>query len=75
MRRVLKVLFAGALVTVTFAPAASAHTIFWECSIDGGPYETFLEVPHAALHGIQTANAATATGQAVLGETCRVVEN
>ena len=76
MRRIAGTLLAAGALLFALTPTASAQSIRWECSFDGGiTYEVFLEAPHAALHGLTTANAATAGAQAIAGEMCRVVES
>lgn len=58
------------------AGSASAGTLTWECSTDGGAtWETFVVAPTAARHGLNTAQNATSKATAVLGEICRVTES
>jgi len=58
------------------APSAAAGTLTWECSTDGGAtWQTFVVAPSAARHGLNTAQNATATADAVLGEICHVTES
>jgi hypothetical protein len=53
--------------------SASAGTLTWECSTDGGEtWETFVVAPTTARHGLNTAKNVTAKATAVLGEICRV---
>jgi len=48
----------------------------WVCDVPGEGPVTFVSVPDAALHGIETANAhAGQTFNLRFGEVCTVVQN
>ena len=63
-----------ALVLMVPAEAASPRTVSWVCDVPGEGLVTFVSVPEAAAHGINTANATA--GQVFydqFGEVCTVV--
>jgi hypothetical protein len=55
------------------AEAGQARTVSWVCDVRGEGLVTFVSVPEAATHGINTAN--TTAGQVFydqFGEVCTV---
>ena len=79
MKKAIRIALVSTALAATLggvAPAATAGSLTWECSTDGGAtWETFVVAPTAARHGLNTAQNATANATAVLGEICRVVES
>jgi hypothetical protein len=64
-------------VTVFLAwPASAGASVRWVCDVPGEGPVTFVSVPDAARHGIDTANAhAGQTFNRQFGEVCTVVQN
>ena len=73
MKRLISVTFGAILLTLTPALPAQA-TVNWVCTVPGVGDVTFVSVPDAALHGIDTANKKA--GQVFkdqFNEVCKVV--
>jgi len=73
----IKALGAAAAATLFLAwPASAGATVMWVCDVPGVGPVTFVSVPDAARHGIETANAhAGQTFNLRFGEVCTVVQN
>jgi hypothetical protein len=73
----IKAMGAAAAVTVFLAwPASAGARVMWVCDVPGEGPVTFVSVPDAAQHGIETANAhAGQTFYRQFGEVCTVVQN
>jgi hypothetical protein len=73
----IKAMGAAAAVTLFLAwPASAGARVMWVCDVPGEGPVTFVSVPDAALHGIETANAhAGQTFNLRFGEVCAVVQN
>jgi len=72
----VKAMGAGAAVTLFLAwPASAGARVMWVCDVPGEGPVTFVSVPDAARHGIDTANAhAGQTFNLRFGEVCTVVQ-
>ena len=56
-------------------PASGGASVKWVCDVPGEGSVTFVSVPDAARHGIDTANAhAGQTFNRKFGEVCTVVQ-
>jgi len=73
----IKAMGAVAAVTLFLAwPASAGARVMWVCDVPGEGPVTFVSVPDAAQHGIETANAhAGQTFNLRFGEVCTVVQN
>jgi hypothetical protein len=73
----IKAMEAAAAVTLFLAwPASAGARVMWVCDVPGEGPVTFVSVPDAAQHGIETANAhAGQTFNRQFGEVCTVVQN
>ena len=77
MKRLISTIIASALLPLALsipAQAGSRRTVSWVCDVPGEGLVTFVSVPEAAIHGIDTAN--TKAGQVFedqFGEVCTVV--
>jgi hypothetical protein len=73
----IKAMGAAAAVTLFLAwPASAGARVMWVCDVPGEGPVTFVSVPDAAQHGIETANAhAGQTFYRQFGEVCTVVQN
>jgi hypothetical protein len=73
----IKAMGAAAAVTLFLAwPASAGARVMWVCDVPGEGPVTFVSVPDAAQHGIETANAhAGQTFNRQFGELCTVVQN
>ena len=73
----IKAMGAAAAVTLFLAwPASAGARVMWVCDVPGEGPVTFVSVPDAAQHGIETANAhAGQTFNRQFGEVCTVVQN
>ena len=73
----IKAIGAAGAVTLFLAwPASAGARVTWVCNVPGEGLVTFVSVPDAARHGIETANAhASQTFNRQFGEVCKVVQN
>jgi hypothetical protein len=73
----IKAMATATAVTVFLAwPATAGASVRWVCDVPGEGPVTFVSVPDAARHGIDTANAhAGQTFNRQFGEVCTVVQN
>ncbi len=73
----IRAMGAAATVTLFLAwPATAGARVMWVCDVPGEGPVTFVSVPDAAQHGIETANAhAGQTFYRQFGEVCTVVQN
>jgi hypothetical protein len=73
----IKAMATATAVTVFLAwPASAGAGVRWVCDVPGEGPVTFVSVPDAARHGIDTANAhAGQTFNRQFGEVCTVVQN
>jgi hypothetical protein len=73
----IKAMGAAAAVTLFLAwPASAWARVMWVCDVPGEGPVTFVSVPDAAQHGIETANAhAGQTFNRQFGEVCTVVQD
>ena len=66
---------AFAIVLAVAMPTSAGATVTWVCEVPGEEPVTFVSVPDAARHGIETANAhAGQTFNRKFGEVCAVVQ-
>jgi hypothetical protein len=73
----IKALATATAVTLFLAwPASAGANVKWVCDVPGEGPVTFVSVPDAARHGIDTANAhAGQTFNRKFGEVCTVVQD
>jgi hypothetical protein len=73
----IKALGTATAVTLFLAwPASAGANVKWVCDVPGEGPVTFVSVPDAARHGIDTANAhAGQTFNRKFGEVCTVVQD
>ena len=65
----------SAIVLEVAMPTSEGATLNWVCEVPGEGTVTFVSVPDAARHGIETANAhAGQTFNRKFGEVCTVVQ-
>jgi len=65
-----------ALTLILAWPSSAGATVKWVCDVPGEGLVTFVSVPDAARHGIDTANQhAGATFNKQFGEVCTVVQD
>ena len=76
MGRIKAIGAAGAVTLFLAWPASAGARVMWVCDVPGEGPVTFVSVPDAALHGIETANAhAGQTFNRQFGEVCTVVKD
>ena len=74
-RRLRAMVGVFAIVLAVAMPTSARATVTWVCEVPGEGTVTFVSVPDAAHHGIETANAhAGQTFNRKFGEVCTVVE-
>jgi hypothetical protein len=76
MARIKAVGTATAAILFLAWPASAGASVKWVCVVPGEGPVTFVSVPDAARHGIDTANAqAGQTFNRKFGEVCIVVQD
>jgi len=76
MGRIKAVGTATAMAVFLAWPASAGASVSWVCQVSGEEPVTFVSVPDAARHGIDTANAhAGQTFNRQFGEVCTVVQH
>ena len=76
MGRIRAIGTATAVTLFLALPASAGARVTWVCNVPGEGLVTFVSVPDAARHGMDTANAhAGQTFYRQFGEVCTVVQN
>ena len=76
MGRIRAIGIATAVTPFLAWPASAGAGVKWVCDVPGEGPVTFVSVPDAARHGIDTANAhAGQTFNRKFGEVCTVVQD
>ena len=74
-RRLKAMVGTFAIVLAVAMPTSAGATLNWVCEVPGEGTVTFVSVPDAARHGIETANAhAGQTFNRKFGEVCTIVQ-
>lgn len=76
MRHFKTIVGVTAVMLILAWPSSAGASVKWVCDVPGEGLVTFVSVPDAARHGIDTANAhAGQTFRRQFGEVCAVVQD